>query len=153
MGHSNDDESFFRQTIWTNENFVSKDEWLSVLKISSLWRCRSLRDLAIRKLESPSGWSEEHPPPSAVEAIILGRKYFISRWVLEGYTVIASTGEITDADMEAIGAVESFKLMRINRGDDISYYSIVENTVKAAFQAELASITAAEKLFDGEVPE
>ena len=80
-----------------------------------------------------------------MEQIILGRKYFISRWVLAGYTTMATTGKITDDDMEAIGAVESFKLMRINREHPRSW--TLKNTVEEIFQAELASIAAAENLF------
>lgn len=148
----------FRATIWTNKNSVSKDEWISVLKISTLWRCLSLRDIAIHSLDSIppsfSPFSSQSIPGTnlaPVERILLGRKYWISSWVEAGYTALVSNGSVSDSEMEAIGAVESFKLMRIIQEAPKSPFRPrlygLNTTIKETFQAELCSIAAAGKTY------
>jgi hypothetical protein len=97
-----------------------------------------------------------------LEKIILGRKYFISSWVEAGYADFVLMKKISDSDMEAIGAVESFKLMRIIRDlgtpttfGPFSGLSVLlafeavrmmkeDSVIKKEFEAELQSIVAAE---------
>jgi hypothetical protein len=154
--------NFIRETVWTSKNSVSKDEWISVLKISTLWRCFSLRGIAIQALESQSPSSSllyvsflpvPNLGPGAVtpmERVILGRKYSISSWVEAGYVALVRKGEISDSEMEEIGAVESFKLMRIILEESKSGSSRSLATLKETFQAELSLIAAAERaLSDG----
>ena len=111
---------------------MSKDEWISVLKISTLWRSFGLRKLAIGELEKLT--------LDGVEKIVLGRKYFIVSWVEAGYVTLVKNREISDEQMDAIGAVESFKLMRIV----VHRRHVLVDAIKEAFQAELKSITEAE---------
>ncbi|KAH6910284.1 hypothetical protein BKA70DRAFT_1399222 [Coprinopsis sp. MPI-PUGE-AT-0042] len=56
---------------------LSKDEWLSVLKLSTRWFFNDLRNVANAQLE--------HLELTDTERVVLGKKYHISRWVLAGY--------------------------------------------------------------------
>lgn len=134
--------NFCRETFWT------KAEWISVLKISTLWRCLNLRKNAISELES------DRPAMNltSLEKILLGRKYSISSWVGDGYTaILKSRNIITDEEMQSIGNLDSFKLMRmIHRQTRTGLYSdhtVLADSVKSEFRAELQSIAAAEKAY------
>jgi hypothetical protein len=65
---------------------------------------------------------------------------------------LAKSGGIADAEMRVIGALESFKLMRIildihKRPQSVS---LLEITIKETFAEELQSIEAAEKTYETE---
>jgi hypothetical protein len=130
--------------------------WFSVLKISTFWRCLSLRKLAIREIESESATALRISPilrlSNLAHQIVLGRTYFITRWVVAGYTLFVKKGGITDGQMQMIGTLESFKLMRIisenhKRPQDLSS---LKKTIKETFAEELQSIKAAEKTYETE---
>jgi len=116
---------------------VSTDEWISVLKVSTLWRCSSLRKLAIRKIS----WSGVHDL-NAWQKIALGRKYCVPSWVEGGYKWIVAKRNIPDERVEEIGVLESFKLLRIIISQN---YSPPDNEIKKVFHEELESIAAAEE--------
>jgi len=131
-------------------NVISKEQWISVLKISTSWRCLSLRKLAIDKLEYRFGLfipSLSHLDP--VEKIVLGRRHYVSRWVVAGYAALVKQGNVTDLEMEAIGAVTSFKLLRIildNLAERLGDFAL-DDKVKGVFQAEVQSIAKIEKSY------
>jgi hypothetical protein len=139
------EDEFHRETVWTNKNSVSKDEWISVLKISTLWRCFSLRGIAIQALKSDIhsdlfSQSNSGTQLTPMERIIFGRKYSILSWVVAGYAALVRKGKVSDSEMEEIGAVESFKLMRIIQEASKSPLRAIKET----FQAELYSIAVSE---------
>jgi hypothetical protein len=84
-----------------------------------------------------------------LEKITLGRKYSISSWVQAGYMALVMKRDISDSEMEVVGAVESFKLMRIIK--DISKSSFdflaLRGMIKKTFEAELQLIAATEGLY------
>ena len=135
----------FREMFWTKKvpdsSMVSKEDWVSVLKVSTLWRCLRLRKMAICELQSLV-W-----PIKSTELIVWGRKYSICSWVGCGYEEVVKSGYISDEQMEAIGALESFKLSRIileNRKASPAL-SLLQR-IKENFREELQSIAAAEAL-------
>ena len=133
-----------------------KDEWVSILKVSTLWHFLGLRKMAIQALETGSFSFGIFSPNSttgalliATEKIILGRKYSISSWVEAGYTELAINGNISNTEMREIGSEVSFQLMRISLGlqKKSMPHSRLEETVKETFREELQSIAAAEEAF------
>ena len=95
----------------------------------------SLRKLAIRKISC-----------NATQQIVLGRKYSVHSWVEAGYKGIVASRNISDEQMEEIGLLESFKLLRITVvGIQKSNYSSPDNEIKKIFHEELESIAAAEE--------
>ncbi|KAF5355561.1 hypothetical protein D9758_006326 [Tetrapyrgos nigripes] len=64
-------------TPWKKEN-KSKDEWLSILRLSNLWRFSRLRSLAIEELT-------KQQQMDAVEQILLGKEFAVSQWIRAGY--------------------------------------------------------------------
>ena len=136
----------------------SKDQWISVLKVSTIWRCLNLRKLAIRKLESKlepktiSGLLSTHRDDllTPTEKIFLGRKYYISRWIEAGYVAVVKQGNVTYVEMKVIGAVESCDLFRIildfMKQPQLGT-SALERRVKAVFQAEMEAISAIENSY------
>jgi len=66
-----------------------------------------------------------------------------------GYRGIAIDGEISDAQMEEIGVLESFKLLRISR-KYLKLSATAVNKILEAFHEELQSIAEAEAILNPE---
>ncbi|KAH6907067.1 hypothetical protein BKA70DRAFT_1286143, partial [Coprinopsis sp. MPI-PUGE-AT-0042] len=60
---------------------LSQDEWISVLKLSTLWRFNELRKLAISHLS----WSWPRPTMDPIDRICLAKEYRVYDWLLQGY--------------------------------------------------------------------
>ncbi|KAJ7772029.1 hypothetical protein DFH07DRAFT_997847, partial [Mycena maculata] len=60
---------------------LSQDEWISVLKLSTMWLFSEARILAIRHLTGHS--------LDCIQRILLGRQYDVSEWLRSGYTELA----------------------------------------------------------------
>ncbi|KAF8177386.1 hypothetical protein K438DRAFT_1978676 [Mycena galopus ATCC 62051] len=86
---------------------LSKDHWISVLKLTTLWRLLATRALAIRHLDAEVR--------GGVEGIVLARKYHISSWLRSGYTALSrgAHGAMSLADAEIIGWETATKIYRI----------------------------------------
>jgi hypothetical protein len=69
--------------------------------------------------------------------------------VQAGYTALVKKDDISDSEMEIIGAVESFKLMRIIKDISKSPHGslALDASIKKEFQAELESIAVTECLY------
>ncbi|KAH6894004.1 hypothetical protein BKA70DRAFT_1570743 [Coprinopsis sp. MPI-PUGE-AT-0042] len=67
------------------EPILTKDEWISVLKLSSKWLFNDLRQLAIEHLHfpfpHPGYWHITDP----IERICLAKEYNVYDWLLDGY--------------------------------------------------------------------
>lgn len=149
-------DCFYSETTWGNKfkSPVSKDEWISALKISTSWHCSSVRNIAIDKLERPFAFvfpSSSHLEP--MEKIVLGRKYYISGWVQAGYTELVKHGDLTEVEMEELGTVASSKLLKIMLDNTKKRLesSALDNRVTTAFQEELQSIALIEKMYSSEL--
>ncbi|KAF7356258.1 hypothetical protein MVEN_00957300 [Mycena venus] len=76
---------------------MAKDEWISVLKLSTLWYFLDARDLAIQQLNN-------RPEIGSVERILLAQQYDVATWLRLGYTDLAKREEgISLGDAEKIG--------------------------------------------------
>ncbi|KAJ7788782.1 hypothetical protein B0H14DRAFT_3575732, partial [Mycena olivaceomarginata] len=76
---------------------MPKDEWISVLKLSTQWYFLDARDLAIKQLN-------DRPEIGSVERILLARQYDVAAWLRMGYNDLAKRGEgISLEDAATIG--------------------------------------------------
>ncbi|KAJ7625624.1 hypothetical protein FB45DRAFT_921875 [Roridomyces roridus] len=75
---------------------MPKDDWISVLKLSTLWYFIDARNLAIKQLDNHN--------VDCIERILLARQYEVSTWLRRGYTELARRdfGVILD-EAERIG--------------------------------------------------
>jgi hypothetical protein len=64
---------------------MGREEWLSVLKLSTLWRFKELRTKALNRL------SQIQIDP--VDKVILARDYGVEGWLVEGYTELVKRDE------------------------------------------------------------
>lgn len=93
---------------------MPKDDWISVLKLSTLWYFLDARELAIQQLNGQSMGS--------VERILLARKYAVSAWLRTGYTDLARREEgISLEDAEKIGWETAVRLYQVRETAIKSY--------------------------------
>ncbi|KAJ6481256.1 hypothetical protein C8R47DRAFT_1135174 [Mycena vitilis] len=128
---------------------MAKDDWISVLKLSTLWYFLDARDLAIKQLNNRSDIG-------SVERILLARQYDVASWLRMGYTDLGRREEgISLADAEKIGWQTTVRLYQTREAAIKSYspnrhytsqnpsrfqHADVEGTFREDFrQAELAS--------------
>ncbi|KAJ7464534.1 hypothetical protein FB451DRAFT_1042443 [Mycena latifolia] len=83
---------------------LSKEHWISVLKLATWWRFLDTRELAIKTLG-------EHKIEST-EQIILARTYNIGHWLRSGYVALAQKG-ISVEDAGIIGMDTAFKICHL----------------------------------------
>ncbi|PBK78968.1 hypothetical protein ARMGADRAFT_1041137, partial [Armillaria gallica] len=60
---------------------LSKDEWLSVLKLATMWGMVDIRRMAIHDITKSKSLSD-------VDQVILGREYAVVDWVISGYRAL-----------------------------------------------------------------
>ncbi|CAK5267265.1 unnamed protein product [Mycena citricolor] len=84
---------------------TTTDEWISVLKLSTLWRFLDARDLAIKQLNHRV---------TAVRRVVLARDYHVADWLRRGFTELATRGEGLDQeDVEQLGYTDAVRLYQI----------------------------------------
>ncbi|PPQ88956.1 hypothetical protein CVT25_005055 [Psilocybe cyanescens] len=122
---------------------LSTSEWTSVLKLSTQWYFINLREVAISEIERLNELN-------LVEKILLGRKYRISSWMVEGFcglvnnTESISDDEAIDIDSDYITTAYKLYRMREYRITERSPF-IAENHIEDIFGPELQSVRADEK--------
>jgi len=130
------------QILSDKDEWMTKDEWISVLKLSTQWYFLDTRDLAIKQLNKRSD-------VGSADRIVLARQYDVPDWLRTGYTDLARRNEeISPEDAQKIGWETAYQLGRVRemamkRSGDWTYYlqyADVDNTFGEEFrQAELAS--------------
>ncbi|KAJ7631367.1 hypothetical protein DFH06DRAFT_1005234, partial [Mycena polygramma] len=63
---------------------MAKNDWISALKLSTLWYFLDARDLAIKQLN-------DRGDIGSVERILLARQYDVASWLRRGYTDLAGS--------------------------------------------------------------
>ena len=76
-------QTSFRQIPHGYSNIL-RDEWISTLKLSTMWEVTALRDLSIRHLVNQL---------DAVKMILLGAEYRVSQWFIDGCTRLISRSQ------------------------------------------------------------
>ncbi|KAG6834339.1 hypothetical protein H0H93_010354 [Arthromyces matolae] len=86
------------------EPVLSESEWISVLKLSSLWTMIDLRERAIDSLRSLE----------SIQKVLLARTYGISTWLHSGYVDLASrNAALSIEDAHSLGLETAVKLIDI----------------------------------------
>ncbi|KAJ3506467.1 hypothetical protein NMY22_g17241 [Coprinellus aureogranulatus] len=127
----------------TSTSFTfTKDEWLTILTLSTLWHFHDARKLAIQHLG---------PELSALELIDVGRACSVPAWVLSGYKSIAARPRrdiITPEEARAIGHevvnqlwTIRYQLVVEDLEDRASY---IESELHSKFDEELHALKSAE---------
>ncbi|KAK7024961.1 hypothetical protein R3P38DRAFT_2951956 [Favolaschia claudopus] len=89
-----------------SNTWMTTDEWISVLKLSTEWRFLQIRKLAIEMLTSTS-------QISSVQRIVLARKYEVASWLRRGYLELAQSAEsISEEEGELLGWKTAFRLIQ-----------------------------------------
>ncbi|KAJ7812016.1 hypothetical protein B0H14DRAFT_2858373 [Mycena olivaceomarginata] len=89
------------------DNWMKKDEWISVLKLSTQWRFLDARKLAIQQLQSRSDIE-------GVERVVLARQYDVAAWLRIGYTELVQRRDvISREEAEKIGWQTAFLLGQV----------------------------------------
>jgi len=87
---------------------MTSDEWISVLKLSTMWEFSEYRKLAIDKLSKSL---------RLVDKICLAKEYKVADWLMEGYIGLASRQEtISSDDEEKLGLSTVVRLFRLREG-------------------------------------
>ncbi|KAF7308220.1 hypothetical protein HMN09_00669900 [Mycena chlorophos] len=101
---------------------MPKEEWISVLKLATMWYFLDARELAITQLDQRA--------LTPVERILLSRQYDVAKWLRSGYTELAQREEgISLEDAEKIKfrttvllyhcreeAIKTYTTSNMNRG-------------------------------------
>ncbi|KAJ6456081.1 hypothetical protein C8R45DRAFT_1034851 [Mycena sanguinolenta] len=91
--------------ILATSGWMTKEEWISVIKLSTQWRFLEARDLAIKQLDIRSDLTP-------VERIVLGRQYDIAAWLRKGYSALAQRSRtgISPEEASQIGWETAFRI-------------------------------------------
>ncbi|KAF6749179.1 hypothetical protein DFP72DRAFT_914484 [Ephemerocybe angulata] len=97
---------------------MTKSEWISALKLSTVWGIRKIRQWAIKELSSPAFI---HTP---LEKIEYARAYHISNWLVEGISaIVKNDGQdaLSPSDLsKAVGIETAYQIMTLRaRGPSI----------------------------------
>jgi hypothetical protein len=127
---------------------LSKVEWISVLKLSTMWRFLNLRKISWAALETIE------LRLTSTEKIVLGRKVHISSWVKKGYEELVLGDEtIKDEDAVEIGLLDTLWLFRVRERRltgrvQLSRPWSVAKALEETFQGELNDIRAIERTLE-----
>jgi hypothetical protein len=117
---------------------MNREEWLSVLKLSTLWEFEELRKKAIAELSKVE--------IEAVDKVIFARSYRVGTWLFEGYkALVEREASLSSEEAERLGYKTAFQLCLRRedtfrrRGGIKSYRSFngVEPDICETFRTEL----------------
>ncbi|KAJ2930138.1 hypothetical protein H1R20_g6952, partial [Candolleomyces eurysporus] len=122
---------------------LSKDEWLSVLKLSTRWLFNNLRKKAIEELAC----SDLGP----IEKIQLGKEYNIEAWLLSGCSDLVSREPVISIeDAEKIDWKVAINLYIIRDGvktDPLADVHTIDDQVRNAFSTDFERIRSSQSLY------
>ncbi|KAL0579627.1 hypothetical protein V5O48_002399 [Marasmius crinis-equi] len=95
-------------------NNLSKEQWISALKLSTCWMLDEARKLAITNINLSS----------FIEKVQLGRKFKVRKWVLDGLQGLASASNplLPLKDLEGLGEGTAMRLLYLRNTSSTSYY-------------------------------
>ncbi|VDB91734.1 unnamed protein product [Peniophora sp. CBMAI 1063] len=89
-------------------------EWMSVLKLSTMWCLGDLRTKAIESADKEVSSLGTAGEDSAIQKILLGKRYCVSRWLLEGYESIGKrVAYLTASERVQLGVETSFRISEL----------------------------------------
>ncbi|KAJ2919948.1 hypothetical protein MD484_g470, partial [Candolleomyces efflorescens] len=124
----------------------SKDEWLIILELSTIWDFHEFRKLAKEHLENQLD--------DPIERIAVGRAAYTPRWVLEGYQTLVTRSEcISEQESERIGHLTTVRLYVLRHEQCVESGSIASRfreEIQALEQTERHHLCAEERRIDEE---
>ncbi|KAF8802634.1 hypothetical protein BYT27DRAFT_7244638 [Phlegmacium glaucopus] len=126
---------------------LSKDHWISILKLSTMWRFLDLRQDAITKLLSF---------PMTAQAVVLGHSYSSVELFTAGCTALASRPtSLSDDEAKELGYEMAFWLCILREKlhhIQINYSSPVQPELTRIFEKQLSVMTEEEALYGARKP-
>jgi hypothetical protein len=121
---------------------LSKNEWVSVLKLANLWDFVEVRNLAIEQLTSHAGSLD------CIERILFARQFDVSAWLQSGYVELARRKAfISSEEAEKIGWKTALQICELREAKTVSTFSgknpYEQINLGDTFQAELKRADAA----------
>lgn len=133
---------------------LPREEWIAVLRLSTMWEFSAIRTFAIRELSKME--------LSAVEKITLGRELKVRHWLLEGFTTLAkSPGKLSLETLAPLSWETMARLLQLQlqrsvalsdrRGEGIaSMYKTPIHTIAWASDTTTIDDTTILKTFKGD---
>jgi len=116
---------------------ISSEEWQSALKLATLWRFHSLRQLALSKLSTMK--------TDPVSRIMMGRNFRVAKWLSMGYTALARREEPPSVQEANILGVETivfiFHVREASNNSNRSNFDFAP-TIRKVFAKELQDVEA-----------
>ena len=149
---NNLDDMASRDNAFDSEKRIyTTDKWLTILKLSTKFRCLKLRKEALRSLEL--SWNNRCLMfPSPTKMVQMGRSFWVEKWLICGYKAfVERERDISEEEMLEIGSTEAFRLMRIRelkRKEGRNLRFNVNIAIQQVFQHEITLIAAEEKKYE-----
>lgn len=119
---------------------LSKEEWISILKISCPLFFLRLREMAISELERCRQLS-----PS--DKITLGRECGIPSWLTQGYEELVGQDSITDHEARIVEYLPTLHIFRIRELRLRRTIGNIRKEVEKVFEAEIEIVRGREQAF------
>ncbi|KAG6829707.1 hypothetical protein H0H92_003742 [Tricholoma furcatifolium] len=128
---------------------ISKDGWIAVLRIATMWEMNKIRRHAIDVLTGMSLGS--------IEKIVLAKKFHIPEWLRAGYSELAwqpqmlSLSECKEIDVELEWALRLYQVRESRLQQELQRYRGYGQsrvlTVEEAFAEEIAEEVASDSTY------
>ncbi|KAH6885522.1 hypothetical protein BKA70DRAFT_1124011, partial [Coprinopsis sp. MPI-PUGE-AT-0042] len=123
----------YPMTIHQKPEFT-KEEWISILKLSTLWFFNEIRAIAIKELDTRG--------LKPLERVTLGKAHNVSLWLLAGYeTLVNEEPVISMEEAKTIGLESSIQIFLCRERTRKGCPALIED----AFGEELATLERKEK--------
>ncbi|KAK1219736.1 hypothetical protein PQX77_017544 [Marasmius sp. AFHP31] len=108
---------------------LTKDDWLSILKLSTLWNFHAIRHLAIHYLSSAKKLS-------VIDRIVTAREYKVVKWFVHGvvHAALDMNKQIAHADAERIGLKTAISLYHMKGAAIEADWDEVESRLSTLFE-------------------
>jgi hypothetical protein len=140
---------------------TSREEWISVLKLSNMWGIAELRQEAVEELSKIS--------LTSLEKVLLAREYKVEKWLVDGYAEFIKQGAIlSDEEKKTLESHATIRIYELRedtykRGTSqyhetfgarygwTRYLEGVEARVRNTFSEELADIRSHQRVHEEEI--
>ncbi|OSD01463.1 hypothetical protein PYCCODRAFT_1468633 [Trametes coccinea BRFM310] len=131
---------------------LSMEEWIHVLKLTTMWECTALRAIAISKLTSLL--EENNNEGVLVRWLCLAREYGVQQWVFPALHALARRAQaIQLEEVEPLGIATAIKLAEIRESYAPSSYNTGYHSVPSSSRMVHNFSSIIRKLFSQELAE
>lgn len=94
--------------VFPPEHTFSKEDWISVLHLSTMWDFSTVRGIAIRELTKGAVKEMSH-----MEVILLARRFKVREWLLMGYKGLVLDTKVPTEDAEVLGWKTAYRILQL----------------------------------------